>query len=227
MIDIHAHVIPFVDDGAKNLNEALALLKSEVESGVTDIICTPHLRKQFNKTGAEIKNYFLDFKKEVLKAEIPVNLYLGREIFVDKKLYENIKVKDNLMNGKEFALIEFDFNISREIAEICYSLTVEGVTPIVAHLERYSYAKLEDAEEIKSAGGLIQVNASSFVGEMKKYYKKKVVKMFKEGLIDFVASDIHYGRNNVNEKAFSFVSKKFGVNVAEDVFINNAKKYLI
>ena len=104
-----------------------------------------------------------------------------------------------------------------------YELKRKGFISIVAHIERYVSADLEVALEVKNLGGYIQVNAESIVGETKRFYKKFIKKLFKNGLVDFVSSDIHYDRMNYMSQARRYVEKKFGKQTAEDVFINNAK----
>ena len=82
------------------------------------------------------------------------------------------------------------------------------------------------AREIKALGGYIQVNADSICGKYKRYLIRKVKALFEEDLVDFVASDIHQMRNPHMEKAYSFVSKKYGEKTAEKVFRLNAEKII-
>ena len=227
MIDIHAHILPFVDDGSSSLEESLDMVRSAHESGVTDIICTPHLRNQFNKTPSELKVAFEEFKRAVKNAEIPVNLYLGQEIYLGygyKKLFNENKIVT--LNDTKYVLAEFNYFERRDIAETVYDLTTFGFKPIVAHVERYRYLSLEDIYEIKQVGGLIQVNADSIVGEGKKAHLRLVKKLFKHGLVDFVASDIHAERPFDMKSAYNYIVKKFGTEVAEVVFKLNAQEII-
>ena len=228
MIDIHAHILPFVDDGSSSLEESLDMVRSAHESGVTDIICTPHLRNQFNKTPSELKVAFEEFKRAVKNAEIPVNLYLGQEIYLGygyKKLFSENKIVT--LNDTKYVLAEFNYFERRDVAETVYDLTTLGFKPIVAHVERYRYLSLEDIYEIKQVGGLIQVNADSIVGEGKKVHLRLVKKLFKHGLVDFVASDIHAERPFEMKSAYNYIVKKFGTEVAEVVFKLNAQEIII
>ncbi len=225
MIDIHAHILPGVDDGSPSIEASIAMLKEMVAQGVTDVICTPHFREHFTCLPERLREVFEEFKAEAKKQNIPVNLYLGQEIYaVDnvKKLIEEGKVLK--LNDTEFVLIEFSVGRKTDIVEVVYELRNAGFTPIVAHIERYKYLTEDEIYELKNEGGYIQVNADSLVGEGKRSNGKIVRKLFKEGCVDFVASDVHFGRKICIKDAYDYVLKKFGEDAAEVVFRANAKQ---
>ena len=140
MIDIHSHIIPNIDDGSRSIEDSLAMLKTSAISGVSDSICTPHYREGYKKTPAEIESAFKLLKDSAKSQGIPVNLYLGEEIFVTKNIKTELKEKQVLtLNGTKFVLLEFDYNINSEISEIVYELSRIGYIPIVAHVNRYNY----------------------------------------------------------------------------------------
>ena len=225
MIDIHTHIMPFVDDGSEDYNLSIAMLKECVNQGITDVILTPHYRKMFKKTPDELKEAFENFKSKV--KDIPVNLYLGQEFYIDKDYKKNIRKKQALtINGTKFLLIEFEYINDVEMVDIVYEVKRIGFIPIVAHYERYYDSDLTQAIEIKNVGGLIQVNADSLVGAGKKFYRKLIKQLFKNDLVDFVASDVHFDRENLFLKAKKFVEKKYGKERAQKIFIENAKKLI-
>ena len=165
--------------------------------------------------------------ENALKEEnICVNLHLGREVYVSKHYKDNIVKFDATIKGSKYVLIEFDFDIVSEITETVHELVVSGYTPIVAHPERYDYMTFDDALEVKNMGGLIQVNADSIMASPLSRAKRFAVKLLKNGLVDLVASDIHWGRKNNLEGARKYVSSKFGEDVAEKLFNENAKKII-
>lgn len=224
MIDIHTHILPFIDDGSPSDSISINMLEECAKQGITDIILTPHYRNAFKLTPSETEKAFQKFNKKVLEQNLPINLYLGQEIFVEKdykKVFKENKILT--LNNTKFVLIEFDYFTDQDIVEVVYELKRKGFISIVAHIERYVSADLEVALEVKNLGGYIQVNAESIVGETKRFYKKFIKKLFKNGLVDFVSSDIHYDRMNYMSQARRYVEKKFGKQTAEDVFINNAK----
>ena len=227
MIDIHTHVLPFVDDGSESLNNSLEMLFEAEKQGVTDIILTPHFRGNYKKSYDELLSSFDAFCSQKEQLKINVNLYLGQEAAIKTDFKKDIKEgKIFSLCGSKYILVEFDYFTDTDIAEIVYDLVSLGYAPVVAHFERYVYADISVAREIKSLGGLVQVNADALVGRSKWRYGKKVKGLFKEGLVDFVASDVHYARKNYMKKAYAYVLRKYGQKVAQAVFYDNAQKII-
>lgn len=228
MIDIHTHILPFLDDGSDSIENSLQLLKEEESMGVTDVICTPHFRAPHIKSAEETKAVFEDFKLKAKEAGINVNLHLGQEIAVEGKDVKALLRNGEILtvNDSKWVLIEFDFIKKCEIVEMVYELRNSGYIPIVAHLERYHYATEDIAYEIKVEGGYIQVNAGALVGKSARKNKKFAKRLIKGGFADFVASDVHHGRINNLLKAYQYVDKKFGRPAAEVLFKINAKKVI-
>lgn len=222
MIDIHSHVIPFVDDGSSSLETSLQLIENAFNIGVTHLVCTPHFRKGvFQPTATAIKENF-ELLRETNKTS--VNLYLGQEISAFSGMYGMLKNKELYsMNNSSFVLLEFPYTECSNLTDMVYDALYSGYTPILAHVERYEYIDLKKLEKLKGIGALIQINADSLVAKTAKRYNKRVRQYIKEGVVDFVASDIHSRRQNYLSEAYSFVVKNFGENTAENLFNNNAK----
>lgn len=230
MIDVHTHVIPFVDDGSSSIEASISMIKLAIASGVTDLICTPHYRKNmFETSKQDIIANFIKLKEQVKKENLNVNLYLGQEIKYDKKT--KIQILDNellTINNLNYVLLEFSYNKDTDISEITYEYSLKGLKPIIAHIERYSYIKtIEDVLEIRNNGGLIQVNASTILGKHGLKAKRFVKKLIKNNLVDFIASDIHENREYNLKEAYIYVDKKFGKDVADNIFNNNATKLIV
>ena len=224
IVDVHSHFLPEVDDGFSSSLDSIGDIKRFYEEGVTDIILTPHRRRKYNLPPEELKKRFVKYKEEVAKT-VPVRLYLGQEIYAQQDIREELKAGGVLtMNGTEYVLIEFSFENEAEISETVYELVNLGYKPIVAHLERYSYSDLSIAEDIRSVGGLIQINADSLIDREYKTYRKKAREFLKNDLVDFIASDHHHKRPFALKKAFDYVVKKRGAGVAEKLFCLNALK---
>lgn len=227
MIDIHSHVLPFVDDGSVDIDSSLEIINQYKKQGVDAVILTPHYRGKFKLPTEEILEEFFLFSNRVKESGGGIDLYLGQEIFAGadiNDLVENAKVL-NLANSK-YLLLEFDYSLEEDIAEKVYELSRRGYHPIVAHMERYAYADLMMAVSIKHAGGFIQVNADTILGKCGRVLKKKAKDLLRLGLVDFVASDVHCDRALLMEKAYKHVKRKFGQKMAENVFYNNAKKII-
>ena len=222
MIDIHSHILPAVDDGSKNTEQSLTMLKEAQRQGITDIILTPHYRARYLTDRQGIERMFTKCKKAIKDAGVNVSLYLGQEIYVFEDLLKVLNEgKLITMNGGKYVLVEFPTKQETDIPETVYELKTNGYIPIVAHIDRYVYADKEIAREIKEVGGLIQINATTLCGSL--FRRHRAFEFIKEGLVDFIASDVHYKRRNDMLKAYRIVSRKFGRETAEKLFTENAK----
>ncbi len=227
MIDIHSHLLPFVDDGSDSVEKSIELLRQAYNQGVTDMILTPHFRDEFVEDEQSLKERFQQFKQEVVESGVNVNLYLGREIHVRNDYKRALQeFKPESLNDTKYLLIEFDFDAESDIVNIVYELARRGFIPIVAHLERYGYADEEMAFDIKQSGGLIQINAQALIKAEARAQKKFLNKMLAENLVDFVASDMHMNRQYLMKKAYKKVAKKYGKNTANAIFYQNAQKII-
>lgn len=222
MVDIHSHVIFGVDDGASSIEESLELIKEMIECGVTDLICTPHYRIGLFTTSEEIiKNNFNLLLEKVKSENLNINLYLGREVYFKKLIYESL---DSFkINDKKLILIEFSYINDPDVEEVLYNIKRLGYSVIIAHVERYNYLTIDDIISLKSKNVYIQINASTIIGKAGLREKKKAFKLIKANVVDFIASDIHYNRNNYLKKSYDIISKKFGKEMANKLFVTNAK----
>ena len=207
MIDIHSHILPGVDDGSRSVDMTKKILSAYVRQGVSQVICTPHQSSELHRPEV-LQDRFSQLRSEV--ADYPVRLYLGAEIYYYENIIPDLQSGRLLtLNSTEYVLVEFSTRAEMVyIPDAVYELSIAGYKPIVAHIERYGYFSFENWEEVKSNGGLIQVNASVFE---KKEYAKLVKKFLKSDLVDFIASDCH---NDVSRTAdFSaaktYIEKKF------------------
>ena len=222
MIDIHSHVIFDVDDGACDIGQSIKIIEEMISVGVTDLICTPHYRlKMFETDYEKIKTNFNALCDKVLELNLNINLYLGREVYFDKSIYNNLELFT--MNNNKIILIEFSYTINPDVEEILYNLKRLGYIVIIAHVERYVYLSFDDIVNLKSKNVYIQINASTIVGRGGRKEKKRALKLIKAGVVDFIASDIHYNRTNYLNQAYNILYKKFGQEISDRLFNENAK----
>lgn len=228
MIDIHSHILPFVDDGSDDLEKSIELLKVAVSQGVDKVICTPHYKSGvYEYSPSEIENEFNKFCSLVKERDIKVELFLGEEILCNDKIYDLIKQEKVLtVNKTKYILIEFNCFNYIDILDYAYNIKIMGYIPVIAHVERYSYLNLQDLIELKNLGALIQVNSSSVVGIDGKEFRKKAFAAIKIGLVDFISSDMHVNRNFNFEKAYKIIKRKFGKETAQKLFEENAKIFM-
>ena len=200
MIDIHNHILYGVDDGSKDLDMSLAMLKEEMEQGVTRVYLTPHQNQQ-TLTGPLLKERYQSFLEELKDKGIDMDIRLGAEIYYYPGLKQDLlSGKALTMDESKYVLVEFSTRTETNVSEIVYELVMAGFTPIIAHIERYPYLKKEDYFDIKEAGGLIQINSGSF----SHFSSRGLIKyLLKNDLVDYVATDAH--DNSKRKVDFSFV----------------------
>ena len=224
MIDLHAHILPNVDDGSKSLEESIEMLKIAVSNGVKHQLMTPHVQSTVSKVDPKaFLDVFNTLKKEVKLQGLPIEIYLGAEVNYRSHLSPDYST--NTLNQSKYLLIEFSISIETPIEDIVYDLSREGFIPIIAHVERYKYLTLSDYPRLKQAGALFQINADAVVGKKDKHQKKLCAYLIKEGLVDFVATDCHSKDKrppNLKE-AYDFLKKTIDSKYLEDLFYNNAR----
>jgi len=224
MIDIHSHVLPFVDDGSPDVVSSLRLVEEAQKIGVTDLFLTPHYMKIRNYLSDYPHNreIFESFSASVREAGLSIRLHLGNEIYYTISTVKDLKSRKVVPLGEsDKVLLEFSSSEEDEdIAEAIHNMKAMGYVPIIAHPERYSYLKWSDFEIIRKMGALIQVNASSLVGRHGTEVERTAHRLIKAGWVDFVASDIHVFRPNNLTEAFRLVEKKAGRETAERLFSN-------
>ncbi len=227
MVDVHSHILPFVDDGSENLNDSIALVNKEIKNGVEKIILTPHSKSgRYEASKEEILNTFENFSNEVRKNNLNVKLYLGQEVYIDDKFYDKLSEGDCLtINNTKCILIEFNYYMETDIVRHVDKIVKLGYTPIIAHIERYVYFDWSMLYDLKMMGALIQVNASSLAGTSGKRMQEIILSAINENCIDFVSSDIHVGRKSFMKKAYKKVARALGKDIAQNVFELNAEKY--
>ncbi len=228
MIDIHNHILPYIDDGSSSLETSIFLLKEAKEQGIKSIILTPHLIKEMYE---ESNKKIIDKYNELLieASKIGIDIFLGREImcFKPNEILEMIKNNEVLpMNNSPYLLLEFSYTKEIDISEVIYNASLYDYKVIIAHIERYQYVDINEVHYLKDCGALIQVNAETIVRPANFRVKKFVKKLLDEDLVDFIASDIHQNRTNYMKQAYDKISKKYGIERAEKLFRKNAEKYL-
>ena len=207
MIDIHTHVIPYVDDGSPNLETSINMIKHEIAIGVDEIICTPHhIYTRYECTVEVIKERFNFLNDEVKRLNLPTTLYLGQEIYFTHK--ENIlqMLKEGkllTLNNTNRILLEFSFTREPEdVLDVIYNFSVNGYEVIIAHVERYEWMTLDKVKALRSEEAKIQINSNSILGLTGGKEKRFVKKLLKLDLVDYVASDTHSFRPSTLDKSF-------------------------
>ena len=227
MIDVHAHILHDVDDGAKSLSQAIEMIKLEMEQGVKTIVLTPHVQSRVTQaTREEHLSKFKELLFEVNRLNLDIHLILGSEIFYRAHLRPNYK--ELTFGSSKCLLLEFSTMIDTPIEEITYNMKTLGYIPIIAHVERYEYLKFEDLIRIKDAGGYLQVNTNAVLGLDQKIKKGLVPKMLKHGLVDIISTDSHnldHKKPNMKD-CYTFLSKQLSKDYLDSLFGGKMKELL-
>lgn len=230
MIDIHCHLVPFVDDGAANLDEAFELLCMEQEQGVQEICVTPHLRDEMFMTDDDKVRYNFERLSRLCKDEgLSVKLHLSREYYFDEAFEDRLPTGELIPMGTAIKtlLVEFPYYSDLdELVDAAEYVSEEGYRPLFAHVERYRPFQddpIGAAQTLKKAGVLLQLNADSILGLDGRREKKASRELLKNHLADVVASDAHDTSIRVPhmEKCRRFLEKKFGREYAMLLLHNN------
>lgn len=235
MVDTHNHILFDIDDGCRNIEESIILLKRMEEIGFNKIILTPHYIKGTELTSNNLeKEYKLNQLKEKLKEnKINIELYLGNEIFITDNIVELLK-NDNVssVNKGRYVLIELPFESEIiGLADILYELRYNKLIPIIAHPERYTYFQndISKIETLREEGTLFQVNYSSILGFYGSGAKKTMKYLLKNGYVDFFGTDIHRTSKTYVLDNFKKIEKKIiriiGIEEYQEI-IGNASKII-
>jgi len=207
IVDLHTHILPGVDDGARDMNESLSIIREAASAAVSGIVLTPHVSLD-GKPGDlldVIESSFDDLKKAVAQSGIDVDLYLGAELMLHPGLPEFVKNEARVtVNGKgRHVMVEMPFfEMPIYAFEVLLSLILQGVTPIWVHPER-CVAVMKDYRLVRDAvnnGVLIQLNAGSLIGMYGGTVKKTMIGLLKLGIGTVVASDTHSVKGMENWK---------------------------
>ena len=235
MIDIHSHIVFDVDDGPKTREDTRALLEESYRQGVRTIISTSHRRKGMFETPEEkISENFQEVKKIAAEVAPDLTIHYGAEIRAYlKKLEEKIIPR---LADTRFALIEFSMGTPyKEIHTALDRLLHLGITPVVAHIERYKCLEKneERVQEMIDMGCYMQINSSSVLkprlfGDEQKQLKKRARYFLEKDLVHFVASDMH----NVDKRppymaeAYHLIKEEYGEQRAQALFVGNQELLL-
>ncbi|MBZ5608257.1 MAG: exopolysaccharide biosynthesis protein [Acidobacteriia bacterium] len=230
MVDIHCHILPGLDDGAKSLEESVAMVKLASAAGTTDIVATPHANHHYNFDPERIAAKIRELQQATNHL---VNLHTGCDFHlsatnIDDALSHPAKYT---INHRVYLLVEFsDFVIPPSTDEILGRLRAAGMVPIITHPERNRLLH-DRADQIATwveNDCRVQVTAQSFLGRFGKAAKTFSDTLMRNGLIHFVASDGHdpERRPPVLSEARQYIAKNYGEARAEALFVTNPRATL-
>ncbi len=223
LIDTHIHMLPGVDDGARDLDMAIQMLYAAKNEGVNAMILTPHFNSPFYYNQNVKENYEI-LKEYISSHEIDFSLYLGNEIYLSEEDFEAIITGQvNTMALSRYLLLELPFHQFYPFHEMMmHDLQEKGFRIILAHVERYQVFenKPQMLQEFVNNGIYCQIS-SNYI--MNKKTRKRALKLIKNGLIHLVASDGHNldKRPPAMKMAYDIIYKAFNREWAQLLFVEN------
>ena len=231
--DMHCHILPETDDGAKDLAETRLMLRKAYDEGIRYIIATPHCHPRRGGAAPDVLRSRLRLvREEAAQISSEMKIWLGTEIYFGQDIPELLAEKRVLtMNGSRYVLVEF--SPSDPYDHICQGiqqLQMKGYEVILAHIERYHcmYDDMADAEHLTDMGVRIQVNAGSITGQSGWKAKRFVKKLLERELVFCVGTDAHDAKKRPPQmrKAAAYVAKKYGKDYARRIFFSNPRVML-
>lgn len=232
-IDIHCHIIPHVDDGARTTNQALNMVNIAYKNGIRTMIATPHYEVgRYEDNKEEIEKYYAKLQNVVAKKYPDFRIFLGNEIFFSYGVVDSLEEKKiYTMAESRYVLVEFSPNDRLEyINTSLYELISAGYMPILAHAERYEEVmeSLDNIEKLVDAGVYIQINSSTIAGRNGRRIRRRVLKLIKDGLVHFIGTDTHSdGRRSPDiTECMKYLQKKTDERTINRLLRENALKVI-
>ena len=233
MIDIHSHILPGVDDGARTLTDSMDIIRELAGSGVTDVVVTPHYVSDTKYVSSRRDNLksISDLKAALFDEGLNMNVYLGNEIYINTEIVSLIKKGViSPMANSEYLLVELPLNGEYpNYEDYLDDLIRSGYKVILAHPERYEIVQ-EDYDIINRLNGqgvLFQCNLGSILGQYGRVAKRVIKKLAKDNFVFALGSDIHHCHGaEYWKKAQQKLAKYYSKSEFEKVMITNPRRLL-
>jgi len=217
MIDFHNHVLPNLDDGAKNFDVALAMIKKAYSEGTTHIVSTVHFQHpqmlDINTDYKYLCSVAQELEKKAKEKNMPIKITPSAEVYFSTNLDELVDNPTVILN-QSYMLVEFSPQLlPHNLSEVIYKIQIKGITPIIAHPERYRNIQrnYKIAKRWKEKDYILQINAGSILGLSGPRIQKTALTLLENGLCHLVGSDAHnqHKRPICLIDAYNFIEKKF------------------
>lgn len=233
MIDLHCHILPGVDDGARTMEESLQMARMAAESGVRAMCVTPHcniphLYGNYNESA--LRADFEQLRVNLAREEIPLTIYPGMEVYATEDLPE-LLAEGRLLTiaNSRYLLVEFGFEEDEEWVEIMLQTILrQGYIPLIAHPERYDFIHRNPslAYRYVRMGCALQMNKGSILGRFGRSIKHLAMELLECRLIACVASDAHGSefRTTRMDEVKEYLDETFGKGCSELLLMDNPER---
>ena len=198
-IDIHSHLLPGIDDGARTFEDSLRLTQALQALGVTEIITTPHIIQHvWDNTHEQIVTNKNATVQQLQQNDLKLPFQAAAEYLMDNQFVKLFQSNDLLTLKDNYVLVEMSYiNAPIQLYSILFDLQVAGYIPVLAHPERYLFYhnNFNEYVKLKRAGCLFQLNLLAVVG----YYGAEITKIAEQllakGMYTYVGSDVHHDKH--------------------------------
>jgi len=198
-IDMHSHLLPSIDDGAKTIEDSLRYIKALQQLGLSTFYTTPHIFMEVYPNNPQIIQQALSNVVEYCKIhDVQVTIHAAAEYMMDEQFAKVLAEQTMQTINKKYVLVELPHLYDNPMApEYIFKLKIDGYTPILAHPERYRYyhQSFDNYYRFKELGCLLQINLLSIAGYYGKDVQKIAIKLLDKGCIDIVGTDLHHDRH--------------------------------
>jgi protein-tyrosine phosphatase len=196
MIDLHAHVLPGLDDGVRTLEEAVALCRAAYADGVRTLVATPHVREDFPTTPGAMRAALTELRGALAAAGVELALEPGGEVaytYLDRLADDNLRAL--ALAGGPYLLLELPDHVwPLGLEQVVLRLRLAGLTPVISHPERCAElrARPQRAAELVRLGCGLQVTAAALDGRLGRTQQRVARRLVEAGLVHAVGSDAHH-----------------------------------
>jgi protein-tyrosine phosphatase len=196
LIDLHCHLLPGLDDGARSLSEALGIARTMVLDGVERVAVTPHVRADWRISAGEMEAALERLRHAIEAAGIPLDVLPGAEIALDvlPRLAQEERARFGLAGNPRLLLLEFPtLGWPLALPDLVLELRCEGIVPVLAHPERNPEVQEQPQrlEPLVRAGAVVQLTAASVDGRLGARPRRAARALLERGLAHALASDAH------------------------------------
>lgn len=196
MIDLHCHILPGVDDGAKSIEVSLEMARLAVADGITIVACTPHiLPGVYSNTGSTIRSAVARLSQSLEHAGIPLRVVTGADVHIAPDLAAQLGDGRalTLNNSRYFLLEPPHHTLPPRLGDHIFQLQTTGYVPIITHPERLSWIgdQYDFIKRVVYSGNLMQLTAGSLMGRFGRRPRYWAERMVEEGLCHLLATDAH------------------------------------
>lgn len=237
MIDLHTHILPETDDGSKNMEQSINMLKEAKNAGFNTVCCTPHyFENRFIKNKRENEDKISSLRAKAIEEKIDINIVLGNEIYINDKIIDNLDSKKiSCIGNTKYLLIELPMTQEiKYLHEAFTEILEKGYKIIIAHPERYKYVQKNPNYFVDfiNRGIYFQGNYASILGFYGREAKKTIKKLLKRNLIHILATDTHRDKtiylemDKINKKIKKIIGEKdFNIYTEENpkLVLNNSE----